>query len=162
MAPRALALALLVIAAPAARADDLKNWYDDPYFQVRDAVAACPTPRGPLMTADEMRRSAHARTERGTRCWLEGQCAKANAYLYDAAIADEVRRRFASSRQLRQASLWVTVQRRFVYVEGCAADTDAEKRVRQLLRGVPDVEEVVVNVARDTRAPAPYAVLEQR
>src|SRR5512138_2316538 len=138
-----VALALWSAVGGAAGADELKNWFGDPYFNVHAAVPGCPMPRGPLMTEDEMRRSAHARAERGTRCWQEGACAKANAYLYDAAIAEEVKRRFAASAEPKAASLWVTVQRRFVYVEGCAERGDAAKRIQALLRGVPDVERVV-------------------
>ena len=35
---------------------------------VRSAVAACPVPRGPFTDEADMRRNAHARAERGTRC----------------------------------------------------------------------------------------------
>src|SRR5512135_340037 len=151
----ASAIALLAAFAPGAHAEELQNWFGDPYFQVRDAVPGCPVPRGPLMTADDMRRSAHARAERGTRCWQEGLCAKPNAYMYDAGIAAEVKRRFAASGELKASSLWVTVQRRFVYVEGCAAGTNATKVVEALLAGTPDVEQVVVNLARRASDRAP-------
>jgi hypothetical protein len=146
MGGRVVAASLLFWLAQGLSAEEWKNWFGDPYFQVRNAMPACPVPRGPFMTEDEMRRSAHARAERGTRCWQEGKCSKSNAYLYDAAIADEAKRRFAASRLLRQASLWVTVQRRFVYVEGCAGDPGAQAGILRLLRDVPDVEQVIVNV----------------
>lgn len=158
MSRRALVLALLATAAGLAHGDELKNWFGDPYFQVRAAVAACPVPRGPFTTEEEMRRSAHARAERGTRCWQEGKCTKPNSYLYDAGIADEVRKRFAASRALQAASLWVTVQRRIVWVEGCAADGSAARRIVRLLREVPDVEQVIVNVAPPSVARPPYPV----
>ena len=103
---RVVALALLAVIASTARSDEPKNWFDDPFFQVREAVRDCPVPRGPFVTEDEIGRSAHARAERGTRCWQEGKCTKPNAYLYDAAIADEVRRRFVASPELKGASLW--------------------------------------------------------
>ncbi len=153
---------LAALAVGGARAEQLQNWFGDPYFQVRDAVPGCPVPRGPLMTEDDMRRSAHARAERGTRCWQEGQCAKPNAYMYDAGIAAEVRRRFAASGELKASSLWVTVQRRIVYVEGCAAGSKAAKAIEGLLRGTADVEQVVVNLARHASDRAPYATLEAR
>jgi hypothetical protein len=153
---RALAAAALACALHAAEAEELKNWFDDPFFQVRDSVPACPLPRGPFIDATDMRREAHARVERGTSCWLAGQCTKANAYQYDAAIADEVRGRFERSAALRDATLWVTVQRRIVWVEGCAAAGDAARRIERLLHGVADVEQVIVHVARRPGGPLPY------
>ncbi len=105
-----------------------------------------------------MRKAAHGRAERGTRCWLEGRCAQANAYMYDAAIADAVRLRFERSQRLRNASLWVTVQRRIVWVEGCAADARAAAQIERLLSGLPDVEQVIVQVTRDPNRPPPYHV----
>jgi hypothetical protein len=162
MSRRWIGAALLLAVACSVRADDLKNWFNDPYFQVRNAVPGCPVPRGPFMSEADMRKDSHARAERGTRCWLEGQCAKPNAYMYDAGIGEAVRKRFAESRELRSSSLWVTVQRRFVWVEGCAADTKASERIRRLLRGTPDVEQVIVDLARSPSARPPYAVLEDR
>ena len=38
MAPRILAVALLGLAVPVVCAEELKNWFGDPYFQVRQAV----------------------------------------------------------------------------------------------------------------------------
>jgi len=153
-----LAILLLVTAAGLAQGEQLKNWFGDPYFQVRAAVPACPVPRGPFTTEDEMRRSAHARTERGTRCWQEGKCTKPNSYLYDAGIAEEVRKRFDASRELRKSSLWVTVQRRIVWVEGCADDAAAARQIVRLLHGAADVEQVIVNVAPASAARPPYPV----
>ena len=44
-------------------------------------------PLGPAYTEAERRVEAHSRLERGTTCWLAGQCAEPNAYRYDAANA---------------------------------------------------------------------------
>lgn len=162
MARRLLALALLAVTAGSVRGEELRNWFGDPFFQVRAAVPNCPVPRGPLMTEDDMRRSAHARAERGTRCWQEGKCAKPNAYMYDAGMAEDVRRRFAASRDLNKSSLWVTVQRRIVFVEGCAAQSNAAKVVEALLTGTPDVEQIVVSLAQHASDRVPYATLEAR
>ena len=165
MVERAIAVlgAVLCMAGAAAHANEaLKNWFSDPFFQVRSAQAGCPEPLGPRMTEADMRKDAHARVERGTRCWLAGQCTKANAYHYDAAIAEAVRERFRAPRVLPNATLWVTVQRRFVFVEGCAGERDAAGRIARLLRDVPDVERVIVDVARDPRGPLPYRALRAR
>ena len=130
---RGIAAVLLLAVAASVRADELKIWFGDPYFPVRSAVAACPVPRGPFTDEADMRRNAHARAERGTRCWLEGECSKPNAYLYDADIAEEVRKRFTASRELRTSSLWVTVQRRIVWVEGCSADRNPSEVMMSVL-----------------------------
>jgi hypothetical protein len=148
------AWALLV--GGAAAEETWKNWFDDPFFQVRAAVADCPTPRGPFGPEAEMRKEAHARVERGTSCWLAGRCTRPNAYQYDAGIAEAVRQRFAGSGALSRTSLWVTVQRRIAWVEGCASQADAGRRVSQLLRGIPDLDQVIVQIARDPARPVPY------
>jgi hypothetical protein len=134
----------------------LKNWFGDPYFQVRNGIAGCPVPRGPLATAAEMRQESHARTERGTTCWLQKKCTKPNAYRYDFDIAQAVRQRFEASTALKRASLWVTVQGRKVWVEGCVERAYRAGRIEALLQDVPDVEVVTVNVTSDPAGKVPY------
>jgi hypothetical protein len=106
-----------------AEADSIirKNWFSDPFFQVRAGVARCPVPRGPLLTEAEMKSESHSRVERGTSCWMAGKCARPNAYLYDAALAKTVHARFDHSEAFKDASLWITIKRKFVWVEGCVA-----------------------------------------
>ena len=94
-----------------------------------------------------MRRAAHSRAERGTSCWLAGRCATPNAYADDRDIAQSVRVRFARSRSFRGASLWITVQRGFVWVEGCAPERNAALKLERLLRGVPHAARIVVTLA---------------
>jgi hypothetical protein len=115
-------------------------------------------PRGPLATEADMRKEAHARVERGTSCWLAGKCSRPNAYQYDTDIAVAVAQRFATSRALHEATLWVTVQRRIAWVEGCAAQPEAERRVARLLKGIPDLQQVIVQVARDPAGRVPYPI----
>ncbi|MEP7083142.1 MAG: BON domain-containing protein [Betaproteobacteria bacterium] len=155
----ALWLATLPVAAASGDLE-LRNWFDDPFFQVRTAVLACPTPLGPLTDEAEMRKQTHSRSERGTRCWLAGQCRLPSSYLYDAGIAAAVRARFEATRTLRDASLWVTVQRRIVWVEGCVARAPGSTAIDKLLRGIPDIELVVVNVLRAAGAAPPYRTLD--
>ena len=158
-----LACMLSVLCAPLALANDdaaLRNWFDDPFFQVRSGAPACPVPLGPLTSETEMRKQTHYRSERGTRCWLAGQCRLPNSYLYDAQIADAVRARFGSTKAWRDASLWVTVQRRIVWIDGCVSPSYKAGRLENLVRSVPDVELVVVNVSRGGNEPAPYRTLE--
>jgi hypothetical protein len=139
--------------------EPLRNWFNDPYFQVRAGIASCPAPRGPFGTEAEMRQETHHRSERGTRCWLEKRCSKPSSYLYDAEIAAAVRSRFESTGILRGASLWVTVQHRSVWVEGCVAPGYSSATLEKMLRGVPDVEALIVNVSRKPGARSPYRTL---
>jgi len=154
-----LAASVAAIAAFAATERRLSNWFDDPFFQVRNAIADCPTPLGPLTTGEELQTQTHARSERGTRCWLEGRCTRPNSYLYDKDIADGVRKRFAATKAFADASLWVTVQRRIVWIEGCVTPAYRNGRLERLIASVPDIELVVVNVRKGAKADIPYRVL---
>jgi len=158
-APRVVTVVVQMLCALASvgvSGAELRNWFDDPFFPVRSAIADCPVPLGPFTTGDEMRTQTHTRSERGTRCWLEGRCTRPNSYLYDKDIADGVRARFAQTRAYRGASLWVTVQRRIVWIEGCVAATAPAGGLERLVRDVPDVELVVVNVRKGPRGEIPY------
>jgi len=154
----AIGLLLGLLAPLAYAAPELRNWYHDPYFAVRQAVPGCPRPLGPYTTEAEMKQQAHWRAERGTSCWLAGRCQKANAYLYDADIATDLQRRFATSHAYARATLWITVQRRFVYVEGCARDPRTLRSLESFVRRTTDVELVSINVMQGSRGKPPYAV----
>ena len=157
----ALALLLTLLPVDTLRAADegsLRNWFDDPFYQVRNGATSCATPLGPFSDEVEMRNQTHSRSERGTRCWLAGQCRLPNSYLYDADIAAAVRQRFDAASVLRDASLWVTVQRRIVWIEGCVARSYKTGFLERVVRAVPDVELVIVNVHRGGDAPLPYLI----
>jgi hypothetical protein len=147
------------LAAVAVHAQPLKNWFDDPYFAVRQGLAACAVPRGPYGTEEDMRRETHSRAERGTSCWLAGRCSKPNAYLYDRDLAAAVRARFDASPAWRHASLWVTVQRRIVYVEGCVPAGTRDGALQALLKDLPELDLLVVNVSRGRTASPPYRAM---
>jgi hypothetical protein len=159
------ALALFSLCGAAsmnAGADDgamRKNWFDDPFFQVRDGIANCPKPLGPLLTEAEMNSEAHSRVERGTSCWMAGKCSEPNAYRYDAAIGKAVAERFRAESGFRDASLWITVKRRFVWVEGCVAHSEQAQELERFALSVPDVERAIVNVRTGTEGKPPYPVL---
>ncbi len=142
-----------LLASPALAAGPVKNWFHDPFFQVRKQVASCPMPLGPFGTEEDMKAQAHSRVERGTSCWQAGQCKKPNAYLYDADIAKDLQRRFAKTRRFADASLWITVQRRFVYVEGCTRNKQAASGIDAFVRQTPDVQLVVTNTIIGTGKP---------
>lgn len=144
--------------ATAAQAQ-VKNWYNDPFFALSSAVSACPVPLGPLMSRAEAEDDAHYRVERGTTCWLAHKCSKPNSYLYDVDIAAAVRRQFQGDASLANTSLWITVQRRFVYAEGCAPASFDRAALQRRLEAIPDVEQVFVRVVADPHGALPYKTL---
>jgi hypothetical protein len=151
-----------VLLSHSARADgdaQLKNWFNDPFFALVQDMGQCPVPRGPLMTEAEMKAESHSRIERGTTCWMTGRCKEPNAYLYDAGIGEAVRKRFADDPALRGASLWITVKRRFVWVEGCVPDASRAQALEAMFQSVPDVERVLINVMQGVDGKTPYARL---
>ncbi len=140
---------------------ELGNWFNDPFFQVRSAIADCPIPIGPLTTREQARQQEHYRAERGTSCYLSGECKKPNAYFYDAEIGSRVRQIFADQPHLLEHSaVWVTVSRRFVYVEGCSAENADLATLDEAIRSVPDVQTVLLNIAKDAKGHLPYQALK--
>jgi hypothetical protein len=142
----ALVALAFVAVAHAQTAPERRNFFGDPFFQVSHAVAQCPVPAGPFITEDERRVQAHHRAERGTTCWLAGTCDRPNDYAYDATIAEAVKAALATSPLLARTTLWVTVQGRIVFIEGCAADESVGLSLESLVRPLPDVRQAVSNV----------------
>ncbi|HKU00931.1 MAG TPA: BON domain-containing protein [Paraburkholderia sp.] len=146
-------------AASAANPDEVRNWYNDPFFALSDAAGACPQPLGPRTTKAEADDDAHYRVERGTTCWLAHKCTKPNSYLYDADIAKAIREKFQGDASLAGTSLWITVQRRFVYAEGCAPAAFDRAALERRLAATPDVDKVFVRLRADPHALPPYKTL---
>lgn len=147
----ALCLATIARLSSGAHADDARanraNRGNDPFLHVSDAIAGCPAPRGPFETQQEWLDEAHYRIERGNSCWIAGRCRLPNSYDYDREIADSVTRRLnALNAQLQwrdKTSLWLTLQRRFVYVDGCVSpDFDTTRFVAELGE-TADVEKII-------------------
>jgi hypothetical protein len=140
------------------------NHGHDPFFQISKAIGNCPVPLGPLETEKEWLDDSHYRIERGNSCWIEGRCRLSNAYLYDAEIAEAVQRRLAginlATHWREQSTLWLTLQRRFIYVEGCVAPGfDKHTFVTELAK-TADVERVIDNTVSDPHAAElPYRTL---
>lgn len=162
---RVVAAALCVAAWPAsglaASADGAaeRNWFDDPFFQVSAADPACPLPAGPFVDERGKREQAHRRAEKGTTCWLAGRCERPKAYLYDADIAAAVTQAFAAATaRFAGSTLWVTVQGRVVYVEGCVRDAAQAADAEALVRALPDVEQAVAIVRVPPARTPPYRV----
>ena len=135
-----------------------QNWFDDPFFQVSAGLVACAVPEGPFYTAEERRIQTHSRLERGTSCWLAGKCTDSNAYRYDKPLAPKVRAALLAVPGVRTGSVWVMVQRRWVYLQGCVPTPELAKRLERAARAVPDVETVVPDLMIGTRGKPPYPV----
>ena len=139
-----------------------RNWFDDPFFHVAYGLPGCPVPLGPFYTEAERRSQMHSRLERGTSCWLEHRCEDSNAYRYDKAVAPRVREALAAVPGIKRASVWVTVQRRWVYLQGCVPTRDLAQRLESAARGVKDVETVVPDLMVGTRGKPPYPLNEDK
>ncbi|MCM2251683.1 MAG: BON domain-containing protein [Ramlibacter sp.] len=147
----------LLLAAPGcfgpALAQERRNWFEDPFFRVSQGMPDCPVPLGPLLTREEQRAQAHYRIERGTSCWLAGKCRDSNAYRYDKELAPQVEAALRAVPGMERSSLWVTIQRRWVFLEGCAETAAQIGRFEQAARQVPEVEAVVPALSVGDAAP---------
>jgi hypothetical protein len=167
----ALALAALGALSLAARGaspveEPPRNWGNDPFLQLRADDSACPEPRGPRMTASEWRAEAHWRIETGTSCWLAGRCADANAYRYDAAIAQALFPRLQALPELAGSGLWAYLQRRILFVQGCVANRAQaqalEAAIGRAAAAVPELQMVVPALRVAGEEGTPYRRLDPR
>ncbi len=98
------------------------------------------------MTIAEANAEAHPRIERGTTCFMSGKCKEPNAYRYDAQIGAAAKRAFDAAvgkvPSYAHSSVWLTVQRRFVFAHGCVRSKAQATQIEALLKSVPDVEYV--------------------
>jgi hypothetical protein len=154
-------LVLLCAIAPGAGAaseETLANWFDDPFFRISAAIADCPLPAGPFVTESDKRVQAHRRAEKGTTCWLAKECDRPNAYAYDRDIAAAFQKAVREGRTFADTSLWVTVQGRVLYIEGCARQETSVAEVEAFARSLPHVQQAIAIVRTDPRARPPYKV----
>ena len=111
---------LFLVPVASGRAEERRNWYNDPFAQVTHGYPNCPPAAGPLLTQQEMRQQAHVRIERGTSCALEGKCEAGGAYRRDPEINERVRRAIsADAASSATPASRVTTQAAYVTVEGC-------------------------------------------
>jgi len=153
-------VALAGLLALGARAEPLRNWFDDPFFPVTAAIPGCPEPAGPRVSEAQRRLQAHRRAEKGTTCWLakEAGCDRSSAYAYDRDIAAAIETAMRSQAAFADSSLWVTVQGRVVYVEGCVRDAAQAPAIEAFVRGLPHVQQALAIVTASPRAQPPYKV----
>ena len=144
------------IAAAARSAEELRNWFDDPFFQISSSLPDCPVPAGPFVSDSDKRVQAHRRAEKGTTCWLAGECERPNAYAYDRDIAESFRKAAGGAERWPGTTLWVTVQGRVLYIEGCALQNSSVAAVEALARSLPHVQQAIAIVRTDPASPPPY------
>lgn len=136
-------------------AAEKKNWFDDPFFQVSAGLPDCPVPMGPLLTVEEQRREAHWRAERGTSCWLAGQCRDANAYRYDKDLVAPVAAALKGVPGIEAGSVWVVIQRRWVFLQGCVGAPGLMPELERTAKAV------VPMLQLRTREPPRYPVADK-
>ena len=155
--PAFVALTASALLCQAQTTEERRNWFDDPFFQVTAAIADCPPPAGPFVTEAERRLQAHHRAERGTTCWLSGQCDRPNDYAYDQDIAAAFRAAWAQHPpEVGDTTLWVTVQGRVVYLEGCATREAATAALEGFANSLPNVRQAIANLRTQASERAPY------
>jgi BON domain len=136
-------LILLLVAgvlAPAARGVDLVQL--DPFAQATSGFAACPAVQPRLLTPQESGAEAHARSERGTRCGMEGTCEPGGAYRRDPEINERVRAAIADDHRFADTSVWVTTSRRWATLEGCVRTTTQRSALVRFVAKLRNVERV--------------------
>ncbi len=133
----------------------LMNPFNDPFVQAT-AGRPCPAPLGPAYTEAGRRAETHSRVERGTSCWLAGKCAEPNAYRYDAANAKAAVAALQADSSMASSAIWVTAQRRLIYLEGCVADAAQAAKAEALAKAAPDIDQVIPALALPGESP-PYA-----
>jgi hypothetical protein len=145
-------------AAMAASPAVLVNPFHDPFEQATQGLAGCPVPSPPTYTHAEMQEVEHHRVEQGNSCYLAGKCRLSNSFFYDRGIAHALLPTLRADPQLRDTSVWVLVQGRFVQLFGCVARPAQIAHLEALTRAAPDVQAVVSNMLVGTRGMPPYAL----
>lgn len=158
----AAVLAFPVALGASAHEHDLRNWFGDPFFKISSAVADCPEPAGPRVTEAERQAQSHRRAEKGTTCWLAKECERPNAYAYDRDIAESIQAAVRERLPFPNTSLWVTVQGRVIYVEGCVSHAAQAAEIEAFIRTLPHVQRAVAIVTASPRAKSPYRLFRPR
>lgn len=137
---------MLIVAALASSAvvaaEERRNWFDTPFGQALDGAPYCPPPEGPLLTESEMRAQAHGRIERGTSCWLAKKCEDSNAFRRDPEIQSRVIAALRAEPRFTTSSVWVTTERRWITLQGCAASALLRTALVETAKAVDGVEVV--------------------
>ena len=132
--------------------------FDDPFGSVTEGFPGCPEPEGPMWTAEEVRKESHWRAERGTNCYRSGRCRLPNSYSYDREIFPRAQRYIQQDQRFLDASIWIAVQRRWIFVYGCMRAETQGLELESALRLVDDVEAVVGQWMVGTTSIPPYQI----
>lgn len=146
---------LFASCAATCGAQELRNWFDDPFVQLTAEVPDCPVPAGPFVDEQDRLVQSHRRAEKGTTAWLAGESERPKAYAYDAEIAASLTQAFKAARRFPDSSLWATVQGRVVYIEGCLALESEVQPLETFVRATPFVQQAIaiVRIGRTGRVP---------
>ena len=145
---RRIVAAVLLLASGAHAEDEARtNYFNDPFLQVTDAIAACPRQEGPKLTRREALAESHWRAERGGSCYRAGRCRLPNSYLYDEEIIPRVKKAILADGRFGNTSIWIEGQRRWVWLKGCVRSKEQAAALEQLVRGIDDVEAVINQLA---------------
>jgi hypothetical protein len=137
---RSVPLLIALALAPPCAASELVQL--DPFAQATNGHPICAAPAPPLMTREQVERSAHARAERGTRCAMEGTCEPGGAYRRDPEINEAVRAALAADPRFARTSVWVTTSRGWVTLQGCVGDAVQRLALEEAAKAVPRVAKV--------------------
>jgi hypothetical protein len=139
---RVLLPALFTFSALAA-AQQRTNYFDDPFLAVTSAIANCPVPAPPGMTAEELAKEAHVRAQHGNSCYRSGRCRLPNSYLYDKELLPRVAQYLQQDGRFADTSLWVLGERRLVTVMGCVQSREQAQALERAIGLVDDVMGVI-------------------
>lgn len=159
--PLFLLFVFLFVPGRALTNSDLQNWFHDPFFQISNAIPDCPMPAGPFIDAKQRQAAAHHRSERGTTCWLEGKCNRPSSYDYDQDIANAFKDALLVSNPFEESTLWVTVQGRVVFIEGCATEKSITTELETFAMALPYVQVAVAKIRFDPSEESPYVLFDR-
>jgi hypothetical protein len=149
------ALLAALLAGPAV-AQERRNWFDDPFLRVTNAVVGCPEPAPPGMTEAEMRAEAHVRAQHGTSCHRVGRCRLPNSYLYDKELIPRVAQYLQMDGRFDDTSVWVLGERRLVTLMGCVRTAQQAEQMEKAVLLVDDVMGVINLLDVGTAGPPRY------
>lgn len=95
-----------------------------------------------VLSIPATRRQSHGRIERGTFCRLAKKCGDRKVDRRNQEIRRRVLQSIRNEHRLAQSSVWVTTERRYVTLQGCARSVEVKSRLLARVRAVEGVEQV--------------------
>jgi hypothetical protein len=142
-----MAALLCAVAAPATAEEERVNPFNDPFIEITHGHSHCTEPKPPTLTVRQMESEAHARVERGTRCYQDGRCRLPNSYQYDKEIIPRVKKAVLAGGSFGDTTVYALGQRRWVFLQGCVRTREESQAIERLAKGVEDVERVINQLA---------------